>query len=124
MSNIPSGYQQVMPYLIINNASAFMNYMKNVFGAEEKMKVMRDESTIMHAEIKIGDSVIMFADATPQYEPRTTGLFIYVNNADETYRKAMKEGSVSLTEPADQSYGRSCGVVDPFGNTLWITSVK
>jgi uncharacterized glyoxalase superfamily protein PhnB len=51
-------------------------------------------------------------------------MFVYVDNADEIYQKALQEGAVSIMEPADQSYGRSCGVEDPYGNTWWITSVK
>lgn len=63
-----------------------------------------------------------FADATEQFTERTTGLFVYVENADETFKKALDEGATSLMLPADQSYGRSGGVEDPFGNTRWITT--
>jgi PhnB protein len=121
---IPEGYQQVMPYLIVNNAAGFLAFTQKVFGAEEKYKEMRDEHTIRHAEIKIGESVIMFADSTPEYQPQTAGMFLYVDNADEVYKKALKEGAVSLGEPEDQSYGRSAGITDPYGNTWWITSEK
>ena len=89
---IPEGYQQVMPYLIVQGAAEFLDFMKTVFGAEEKMKIMRDENTIPHAEISIGDSVIMFADATSQFEPRPAGLFIYVEDADQTYNQGACRG--------------------------------
>jgi PhnB protein len=121
---IPEGYQQVMPYLIVNNAAGFLAFAKNVFDATEKYKEMRDENTIRHAEVKIGESVIMFADSTDQYPPQTAAMFIYVDNADEVYKKALEEGAASIMEPADQSYGRSGGVTDPYGNTWWITSEK
>jgi PhnB protein len=68
--NIPEGCNQVMPYLIINNAAGFLQFAKDVFGAVEQTKHMRDEDTIMHAQIGIGDSVIMFADATDEYPSR------------------------------------------------------
>lgn len=123
-TKIPEGYQTVMPYLIVRNASGFFQFTQKVFGATEKYKEMRDEKHIRHAEVKIGDSVIMFADSTEEYQPNTAGMFVYVDNADETYQKALQEGAVSIMEPADQSYGRSCGVEDPYGNTWWITSVK
>ena len=121
--SIPSGYQQVMPYFIVQNATAFIGFMQKVFDAEEKYRTMRDESLIMHAEVRIGDSVIMLADKTEQFEVCTAGLFVYVDNADEVYGKALAEGATSLMEPSDQSYGRSCGVKDPFGNTWWLTSL-
>ena len=122
--NIPEGYQQVMPYLVIKNATAFLHFVQTVFGATEKTKQMRDEGTVLHGEVRIGNSTIMFADSTDQFQPQTAGLFVYVPDADETYAKALAKGAVSLMPPADQSYGRSCGVKDPFGNVWWITSVK
>jgi len=121
--NIPEGYQQVMPYLIIENAQAFIEFTKSVFGAEEKHKTMRTETLIMHGEISIGSSCIMFADATEQYHVQNAGLFIYMDDCDSVYQKALENGATSVTEPADQSYGRSAGVKDPFGNTWWITKV-
>lgn len=119
---IPGGYQQVMPYLIVENAAEFFAFMQNVFDATEKYKAMRTETLIMHAELQIGDSVIMFADTTEQYGPQNAGMFIYVGDCDKTYEKALSHGATTVMEPADQSYGRSCGVKDPFGNTWWITA--
>ena len=124
MSKIPQDYPTVMPYLIIKNAAAFIQFAQNVFGAAVVNKYMRDgESTIMHAEIKIGNSIIMFAESTAEYKPMNAGLFIYVEDADITYKKAIDEGAVVVTELGNQSYGRSGGVKDAFGNTWWITSV-
>lgn len=121
--NIPEGYQQIMPYLIVENAAAFIEFTQKVFDAEEISKHMRTETIIMHAEIKIGSSVIMVADATEQFSPRPAGLFVYVDDCDAVYSKALDNGAKSLSEPADQSYGRSAGVADVFGNTWWMTSV-
>jgi PhnB protein len=121
---IPTNYQTVMPYLILKNAEKFIDFTKMVFGATETYKVMRDENTIMHGEIMIGESTIMFADSTNEYEPQTAGLFIYVDNADDTYKNAIEAGAIIITELSDQPYGRSGGVKDPFGNTWWITSIK
>src|SRR5690349_16635792 len=116
---IPDGYQQVMPYIIVKDATRFQEFMSRVFNACEKLKSMRDESIIRHAEITIGESTIMFADATDQFSPCTAGLFVYVDDADETYLRAIAEGATSIMQPADQPYGRSCGISDPFGNTWW-----
>ena len=120
---IPEGHQQIMPYLIVENAGEFLNFTRNVFAAVEKYKFMRTETLIMHAEISIGDSVIMFADATPEHAKQNAGLFTYVDNCDATYEKSLANGATTVTPPADQSYGRSAGIRDPFGNTWWITAV-
>ncbi len=120
--NIPEGCNQVMPYLIINNATGFLQFAKDVFGAVEQSKHMRDENTIMHAQIAIGDSVIMFADATPEYPSSPAGMFIYVANADATYDKAISLGATSVLPMCDQPYGRTGGIQDPHGNTWWITT--
>jgi len=121
--NIPEGYQQIMPYLIVENAAAFIEFTQKVFDAEEISKHMRTETIIMHAEIKIGSSVIMVADATEQFSARPAGLFVYVDDCDAVYSKALDNGAKSLSDPADQSYGRSAGVEDAFGNTWWMTSI-
>jgi uncharacterized glyoxalase superfamily protein PhnB len=99
-----------------------MDFVKNVFKATEKMKAMREEGVVMHAEMQIGESTIMLADATEQFAPRPAGMFVYVNNADEAYAAALANGASPVMPPADMEYGRSCGVVDPFGNTWWPTS--
>lgn len=120
--NFPTDYQQVMPYLIIDDAAGFLKFTQDVFDAKERMKHMRDENTIMHAEISIGDSVIMFADATGDFQPRPAGMFVYVADADATYNRAIAAGAVSIAPVSDQPYGRSGGVTDPHGNQWWITT--
>ena len=120
--NIPSDYQRVMPYLIIKDAAGFMKFMQDVFDAKEKRIHMRDENIIMHAEITVGESVIMFANSTDQFPPRTGGFFIYVPDADEAYHKAIALGATPLMPVSDQPYGRSGGIVDPYGNTWWPTT--
>jgi uncharacterized glyoxalase superfamily protein PhnB len=121
---IPEGYQRVMPYLIMKNATEFPRFMKNVFQAEEIGTHLTEEKLIMHGEMKIGNSTIMFADSTNEFAPQNAGLYVIVANADETYKAAIAQGAVSVMEPADKEYGRSSGVVDPFGNTWWITSAR
>lgn len=119
--NIPNDYQRIMPYLVVNNAAGFFSFMQTVFNATEKMKVMRDENTYMHAELQVGASTIMFTDATEEYPVQNAGMFIYVANCNTTYQKALANGATSIMEPAKQDYGHSAGVKDAFGNTWWIT---
>jgi PhnB protein len=119
---IPEGYQQVMPYLIVKGAADFAQFMQDVFGAEEKMRHMRDEHIIAHGEILVVESVIMFADATDAFGPRTGGFMIYVKDADVTYINALAAGATSVMPVADMPYGRSGGVTDQWGNTWWMTT--
>jgi uncharacterized glyoxalase superfamily protein PhnB len=119
---VPVGYATVTPYLIVHGGLGFINFMENVFGAKTKEKIMQDEHTVMHAELEVGDSIIMLADSTEKFAPMPAGLFIYVEDADASYAKAIKSGAKSVMEVADQEYGRSGGVLDPYGNTWWITT--
>ena len=122
-SKIPEGYQTVTVYLIVNNAAEFIQFTKDVFNAGLLNKHMRDENIIMHAEIKIGNSIIMLADSTDEFSSQPAGFFIYVDDADATFKLALEKGAIKIREVADQSYGRSGGVRDPFGNSWWITSL-
>lgn len=113
-----------MPYLIVPKASQLIDFLHKVFGAEEKMKHLREDGLIMHAEVTISGSTLMIAEATDEWTAQPAGLFLYVPNADEAYQKALAEGATSVLELRDQEYGRSGGVKDFCGNTWWITSVR
>jgi len=119
---IPENYLPVMPYLIVNDAPAFLEYTKKVFGATEQMIVPGDDGrAIMHGEIKIGDAVIMFANATAQWAEKGGGMFIFVEDLNWVYNAAIEQGGTSLQIPVQQDYGFSAGFEDPFGNHWWIT---
>ena len=121
---IPLQYNRLMPYLIIPDAAGFIVFMKEVFGATEQRIVPRSEGVIMHGELRIGDAVIMFADATPEFAARPGGIFIYVDSVADTYKKAMAAGAVSVMEPMQQPYGFTCGFKDMFGNDWWPTEAQ
>jgi PhnB protein len=118
--NIPKEYLPIMPYLIIKDAKAFLAFTKAVFGATEQLLVPRDANTIMHGEIRIGDAVIMFADATEQFKERPAGMFLYVVNVDKAYKLGIENGATSLHAPVKQEYGYSAGFEDKFGNQWWV----
>ena len=118
---IPAQYTRLMPYLIIPDAAGFIIFMKEVFGAEEQRIVPRSEGVIMHGELRIGDAVIMLADVTPEFIARPAGIFIYVDDVADTYKKAIAAGAVSLMEPVQMPYGFTCGFKDRFGNDWWPT---
>ena len=119
---IPEGHQAVMVYLIIKNAVEFIPFTEKVLNAKLTHKGTRDDGSIMHAQIMIGDSTIMFAEASENWQAMTAGIFVYVDSADIAYHEALKLGAVSVMDLTDQSYGRTCGVLDPFGNTWWLTT--
>lgn len=120
----PDGYNNVTPYLYLRNAPKAIEFYKNVFGAKEVMRMPGPEGKIMHAEIRIGDSVIMLAEENPQMNalgPLTIGgssssLYVYVDDVDSVAQKAVAAGA-NLTRPVkDQFYGdRSGSFTDPFG---------
>ncbi len=123
---IPNGHQPLMPYLILKNADAFIEFTKTVFGAKEIFKSYRDNDNkiIMHAEVQINGCNIMFADMNEFYGVANSNLFIYVEDADQTVEIAIANGATIVNELADQDYGRSGGIEDPFGNVWWVTSMK
>lgn len=120
--NIPKGHNAVMPYLMMEDAASFIEFIKAVFDAEMTHESERD-GIIGHCEAQISGGTIMFSNSRGEWKPATANMFVYVDSADETYAKAVKHGAGTVTPPDDQEYGRSCGVTDPFGNVWWITSV-
>jgi uncharacterized glyoxalase superfamily protein PhnB len=119
---IPKGYHTVTPYLVVEGTAKLIDFVKQAFGAKETFRSTRPDGAIMHAEVKIGDSVIMMGDA--QEGKQMPGMIhLYVEDADATYRRALEAGATSLREPADQFYGdRSAGVKDPLGNHWWVAT--
>jgi uncharacterized glyoxalase superfamily protein PhnB len=126
MSNLKmaEGHHTVTPYLIVGGAEKQIEFLQQVFNAEVTEKIMRSEGVIMHAEIKIGDSVIMLSDSTDEFRKQNAMLYVYVENTDEAYNRALKAGATSVRAPQDESYGaRSGGVKDPFGNEWWFATL-
>jgi uncharacterized glyoxalase superfamily protein PhnB len=125
--NLPNGHQPIIPYLMLKGALKFIDFTKKVFNAvltENMHRLNTDTGKVTHSEITIDGCTIMFTDATEQWKEQTANLFIYVEHADSTYHKALDAGATTVMDLSDQNYGRTCGVLDPFGNTWWITSIK
>lgn len=116
----------MMPYLMLRGALKFVEFTENVFDAKlvTAMHKLRESGAVMHSEIIIGGSTIMFSDATEQWKEQTANLFVYVDNADVRYKKAIEAGAKTVMELSNQDYGRTCGIEDPFGNVWWITAVN
>ena len=111
-----------MPYLILKRVSDFIQFTKEVFNARELNIYRNEEGDIMHAEIQIGDSTIMMGEAGDQWGVQNAGLYINVEDADTTFKNARDKGASVVMELDNKEYGRTCGVMDPFGNTWWITT--
>ncbi len=122
---IPEGYHSITPYLVVEGAVKLIDFLKEAFGAEERERMAMPDGTIRHAELKIGDSMLMMGEASGEYKPMPTALYLYVTDTDSTYRRAVAAGATSISEPADQFYGdRNAGVTDPSGNKWWIATHK
>jgi uncharacterized glyoxalase superfamily protein PhnB len=121
----PKGYNSLMPYLIVNGASEFIDFLKTTFGAEERMRAPTPDGGIMHAEVMIEESVIELADGGKNYPARPGILHVYVPDVDATYRKALDAGATSKYGVVDQDYGdREASLQDRFGNTWYVATNK
>jgi PhnB protein len=122
VSPIRAGFHTITPYLIISGAAQFIDFVKQAFGAEERFRVQRPgEQTIMHAELKIGDSIIELADANPQFPPTPAALLFRVTDVDAVYNRAVEAGATPMAPPADTDYGSRDGwVKDVCGNNWYI----
>jgi len=121
---IPTGYHTVTSYLTVSDARAEIEFLKQAFGARTTETLSQDsDGAIRHAELKIGDSMVMLGQARDQWKPRLASFYLYVPDCDAVYKRALHAGATSLMEPADQFYGdRNAGVEDPSGNHWWIAT--
>ena len=131
MNPIPDQYPQVMPYLIVDGAADAIEFYKSVMGATERMRMPTPSGRIGHAELELGESVIMLADENPDMDirgPRSIGgspvtLHVYVEDADAAFERATDAGAKSLRPMEDQFYGdRSGQFEDPFGHKWNVAS--
>jgi uncharacterized glyoxalase superfamily protein PhnB len=120
---LPEGRSVVSPYLVVRGAARLVDFLRAAFDGEPILRVPGDAGVVHHAEVRIGDSVIMLGDASDAHPPRTAVLHVYVPDTDATYRRALAAGATSLAPPADQAYGdRRAAVTDAAGNVWWIAT--
>jgi PhnB protein len=119
----PSDTQSVIPYLVVPDAEKELAFVKEVFGAKE-MHVFRDPvGRIAHAQVAIGDSVVMMAQANEQWPSLPAAIYIYVPDVDTAYSRALAAGATSVMQPADQFYGdRNGGVKNSNGVQWWMAT--
>jgi uncharacterized glyoxalase superfamily protein PhnB len=120
---IPDGYHSITPYLLGPGTARLIDFLKQAFGAIESGRMERPDGAIMHAELKIGDSMLMLSDGGGEWKAMPASLYLYVPDVDATYQRAIAAGATSVTEPTTQFYGdRHGGVKDPSGNIWWIAT--
>lgn len=126
VKGVPEGYHTITPYLSVQNASGLIDFLKQAFNAVNVQTHAMPDGTIINAQIKVGDSMILIADAPKDLKGRKlmpAMLYMYVADADAVYHRAIQAGGKSIREPENQFYGdRVGGVEDMAGNQWWIAS--
>jgi len=130
---IPEGHHTVTPYLAVDDASTAIEFYKRAFGATERMRMSAPDGKIGHAEIEIGDSMVMLSDPFPQATTRppkelggtTSGVFLYVEDVDAAFQRAIDAGATVAMAPADMFWGDRFGsLIDPFGHNWSLATHK
>lgn len=128
---IPEGYRTVTPYLAVDDAAEAIEYYKKAFGAKERGRMETPDGKIGHAELEIGDSLVMLSDPIPEATTRTpkelggtsASVFLYVEDVDAVVKRAVDAGATVTMEVADQFWGDRFGSVqDPFGHSWSIAT--
>lgn len=123
MPETPSTYRTVTPYLIVPEAERELAFLREALGAVEQSIDRRPDGAIMHAELRLGDSLMMLAQGTEQWPSRPAAFYLWVADVDATYHRALAAGATSESTPEDKPYGhRNAGVIDPGGVTWWIAA--
>lgn len=120
----PEGYNAVSPYLVVAGAEREMAFLEEVFGAERLRRYEKEDGSIMHAEVRVGDTVVMLGDAAGEWPAVPCHLHVYVEDVDAVYRKALAAGATSVQEPGQRTADddRRGGVRSPGGNTWWVAT--
>jgi PhnB protein len=120
---IPEGFHSVTPYLFAEGAARLINFICAAFDGEVVFQQERPDGTVMHATIRVGDSMLMLADPTPEFGAMRSSIYLYVSDCDAVYQRALDSGGVSvfpmMTLPSGERYG---GVKDPCGNIWWVAT--
>jgi PhnB protein len=128
-----AGFHTITPYVAVRSAHAAIEFWQRAFGAVETLRHADDQGVVRHAEVRIGDSHVMVHDVVPEFAEMRgaedfggspVNFFLYVEDADGLYARALEAGATSVMAMSDQSYGRSGGVKDPFGLTWWVCTHK
>lgn len=114
-------YRTVTPYLVVPNVGRLIEFLTAAFDARERMRMPRPDGSVMHAEVEIGDSIVMMGEPTAQWPAMPGSIYLTVTDCDDAHRRAVEAGATSVMEPMDQPHAgqRYGGVKDPCGNVWW-----
>lgn len=116
-------YSTLTPYLVVRDADAEIRFLKAAFGATESLCQRNEAKAVIHAEFKVGDSLLMLGQANSDWKAVSAALYLWVPDVDATYARALAAGAASQSAPEDKPYGhRNAGVIDSNGITWWIGS--
>lgn len=115
----PEGYNSLSPYFIVDDGSRFVQLMKDLFEAEELRTYRRPDGTLMHAELRLDDSVIMLSEATPDYPANEFLMHFYVKDVKAVYKKALELGCEGIQEPIQKSDPDLRGMFKDFNGNVW-----
>ena len=119
----PADYSTVSPYLIVAGASATIDFLQQVFAATELRRFPDPSGKLMHAEVRIGDTVVMIADGAEGWPPVPSYVHVYVSDVDAIYKRALAAGATSVQEPVKKDdEDKRGGVKDAGGTTWWIAT--
>jgi uncharacterized glyoxalase superfamily protein PhnB len=117
----PEYYFPIMPYMVLEKADDFIEFIKNVFAAEEKLVVRNPDNSIMHAEFTLSNGgTILFGQSSDAWKPFPAPLYLVTEKVDELYTLGLANGAIGNQEPGERGYGRSAGFVDEWGNQWWL----
>jgi PhnB protein len=123
MAHVKDTYRTVTPYLVVPNADVELTFLKAAFDGTEVECQRNQDNTVMHAEVEIGDSLVMLGQTHGQWTPRTAAFYLWVKDVDATYARALAAGATTESKPEDKPYGhRNAGVLDQNGVTWWIAA--
>ena len=120
---IPAGCHSITPYLLVPDAGRLVDFLKRAFDGIELAKILRPDGTVLHAQVRVGDSPVMIGEPQGDWKPRPSMLYHYVADVDATYKQALAAGAQSVVAPANMFYGdRHACVKDVAGNDWWIAT--
>jgi len=120
---IPEGFHTVTPYITASDARAVIDFLQRAFDATVFERIDDEKGRIRHAQLKVGDSILMLTDGNDACSPAPAAFYLYLSDVDGAYARALRAGGESVMEPADQFYGdRNAGVRDACGNTWWLAT--
>lgn len=120
---VPDGFHTVTPYLVVEGVPRLIDFLTQAFHGKEEHRQMRPDGAVLHAQVRVGDSPIMMGEASEMWPAMPGSIYLYLEDVDDAYNRAIRAGATTIMEPMNQFYGdRMGGVKDPVGNSWWLST--